>query len=323
MKRSLLQFMTILIILLVQMVSFGQAPDLGTASSFAVFTSTGAFTNVSASTHITGDIGTNVGIFTGFPPGVVLGNIQVANALTAQVADDLAGAYTSLSSVSCGTVLTTTLGNGQLFTPGTYCHGAATTLAGTLTLDGGGNPNALFIIKIGGAFATSTFSNVVLINSASACNVYWQINGQFDLGDYSEFKGTLLVNGAINLLEGSNLEGRVLSIAGAIALSNNLVSFAPDSPEPIIGSTEVCQGQTSVIYSVPAINNASGYVWALPLGASITFGENTNNITVNFSANASSGDIVVYGVNACGNGPESSEFILVWPVSSTSLIYHQ
>jgi hypothetical protein len=56
---------------------------------------------------------------------------------------------------------------------------------GTLTLDGQGNPNALFIFKINGAFSTGTFSNVVLINSASLCNVYWQVGGQFDLGNNS------------------------------------------------------------------------------------------------------------------------------------------
>ena len=54
------------------------APDQGTASSFALFTMIGAFNN-SGLTIINGDIGTNAGVFNGFPPGVVNGNIYVEN----------------------------------------------------------------------------------------------------------------------------------------------------------------------------------------------------------------------------------------------------
>ena len=35
----------------------------------------------------------------------------------------------------------------------------------------------------------------------------------------------------------------------------------------ISGTTTVCQGQAGVIYSVPAIANATGYNWTLPAGA--------------------------------------------------------
>ena len=68
--------------------SFGQAPPLGSASSFAVFTAAGAFSNDGA-TVVTGDIGTNVGAFTGFPPGVVNGSIHVADPVSAQAAADV------------------------------------------------------------------------------------------------------------------------------------------------------------------------------------------------------------------------------------------
>lgn len=322
MRRYLWHLISLSVILLMQYGSNGQAPNLGLASDFAAFTVAGAFTNVGASTTITGDIGTNVGIFTGFPPGTIDGSIQVANAISGQVATDVTNAYGSLSALSCDFVLTTTLGSGQVLTPGVYCHGAATSLNGQLTLDGQGDPNALFIIKIGGALSSSTFSSVLLVNDASACNVYWHINGQFDLADYSDFKGTLLVNGAINLMVGSTLEGRALSIAGAISLTNTIINFLPFPAGSISGDAEVCQGQTGVVYSVPIIINATSYVWTLPVGASISSGENTNSITVSYSPTASSGNISVYGINACGNGTESVKYILTWPVTSTSLIYH-
>jgi len=131
-------------------------------------------------------------------------------------------AYDQLSAIPCGTTLLLPLAN-QTLSPGVYCYAAAATLDGELTLNGQGNPNALFIIKIGGAFQAVSGSNVKLINSASPNNVYWQINGQFDLGNSAVFRGTIVVNGAINLLEGSTLFGRGLTKAGAINLNNNIV----------------------------------------------------------------------------------------------------
>ena len=79
----------------------------------------------------------------------------------------------------------------------------------------------------------------------------------------------------------------------------------------ITGATSVCQGQTGVTYSVPAIANATGYVWTLPSGATIASGNNTNAITVNYSTTASSGNISVYGANSCGNGTGSPNFAVI------------
>lgn len=76
----------------------------------------------------------------------------------------------------------------------------------------------------------------------------------------------------------------------------------------ITGTATVCQGQTGVVFSVPAIANATGYVWNLPTGASITAGANTNSITVNFSTTASSGVVTVRGNNACGVGTLSANY---------------
>ena len=325
--KSKLQFIFIVIVVTLlsfsPKINFGQAPDLGTASGFALFTAAGAFDNLGASS-VTGDIGSNSYSVTGFPPGVVTGTIHnPPDAALAQAAIDVNTAYTYLSTLG-GSVIGVLLGNGQVLTPGVYNTGAASTLNGNLTLDGQGDPDALFIIRIGGAFATSSSSNVILINSASLCNVYWQIGGQFDLGDGSVFAGTIVVDGAINLLEASSLHGRALSRAGAISSHNNMVNFLPAAAGIITGTAIVCQGQTGVNYFVPLITDATGYVWTLPFGATITAGANTNSITVDFSSAASSGNITVYGTNACGNGIVSPDYALtVSPLPLTSLIYHQ
>ncbi len=204
------------ILLLLQSFSFGQtAPNLGTTSGFALFTAAGAFNVTGSSTVVTGDVGTNNGAFNGFAPGTLTGTKHVADPTSTLAATDVATAYSDLN--QGGSVIGVGLG-GQTLTQGVYQTGAASTLNGNITLDGGGNSNALFIIRIGGALSVSASSTVTLINSASLCNVYWQIDGKFDLEDGAIFEGTLIATGAINLLGSSTLLGRGLSTAGAISL---------------------------------------------------------------------------------------------------------
>lgn len=203
---------------------YSQTINLRSAAYFTLFTSSGAFDNYD-STYVKGNIGTNVGVISGFPPGIKTGTAHAANSTTAQAALDLDTTFTEMSALSCGSTINVSMGGGQTLIPGIYCTTAASSLSGDLTLDAQGDPNAIFIIKTGGALTTSTFSRVLLVNSAYICNVYWQINGAFTLGDSSLFQGNLLASGAISLLSGSALFGRGLSKGGAIDLHGNLVEL--------------------------------------------------------------------------------------------------
>jgi hypothetical protein len=321
MKKQLLTIITVFTLFLLPTANFGQAPDLGVSAPFALFTASGALGNSGFST-ITGDIGSNSASVTGFPPGTISGTIfNPPNALLAQAATDVDNAYSYLAGMTCDAVIVTTL-EGQVLTSGVYCTGAAASLNGDITLDGEGNPNALFIIQIGGALTIGSFSTVTLINAASLCNVYWQIGGQFDLGANSVFRGTALVDGAIYLLEASSLLGRALSRAGEISLNNNIVRFSPDAAGAITGTVTVCQGQTAEMYSVPEIAEAESYSWTLPAGATGT--STTNSISVNYGTSATSGDISVTGYNSCGgDGIASVLSITVNPLPITSTIYHE
>ncbi|MEI6408671.1 MAG: ice-binding family protein [Bacteroidota bacterium] len=268
MKNNLLSYVLIgFALLCAPITNFGQAPDLGAASSFALFTAAGAFNNI-GTTVVSGNIGTNVGAFTGFPPGVVIGQIHVADAISAQAATDVANAYGYLSSLTCGLVLGTTLGNGQVLTPNIYCLGAASNINGNLILDGLGNPNAIFIFQIDGALSTSTFATVSLINSAQLCNVYWQINGAFNLGDNSVFRGTVVAGGALNFGIGATLIGRGLTTAGAISTITNVVTLTFCAP------TIVCLAEVDVscLSQVPAPNTNAVAVTVSCVGPySVTF----------------------------------------------------
>jgi hypothetical protein len=88
------------------------------------------------------------------------------------------------------------------------------------------------------------------------------------------------------------------------------VNLMPAAAGTIIGPNTLCQGVTGIGYTVPAITDATGYMWSLPAGATIVSGANTNSIVVDFSMFAVSGNITVYGTNNCGNGTVSPSFVL-------------
>lgn len=176
-------------------------------------------------TVINGDIGTNAGAFNGFPPGVVNGSIHVADAAAMQAATAVQAAYAYMSGITYATEEAVYGGVPPVtLLPGSYFVKEATTLAGTLILDGG-DPNATFFLMVNGALTTGANSRVVVQNGASASNAYWQIRGLATLGQNSVMRGTLLVDGAINLVTGALLEGRGLSQAGGISPTSGTVSL--------------------------------------------------------------------------------------------------
>lgn len=81
------------------------------------------------------------------------------------------------------------------------------------------------------------------------------------------------------------------------------------APGPISGNAEVCRGSSGEIYSIDPVANATGYVWSVPDGVMIVNGQNTNVITVDFSANADSGLIQVSASNPCGQGPSGALYV--------------
>ena len=119
--------------------------------------------------------------------------------------------------------------NGQTFTPGVYHTAAAFALTGTLTLDGQGDPNALFIFQVDAALNTAASSHVVLINGAQASHVYWQVNGAAGTGASATFAGTIMAAGAITLGAGTQLIGRALAY-GTITLADNTIRFTTALP---------------------------------------------------------------------------------------------
>lgn len=83
------------------------------------------------------------------------------------------------------------------------------------------------------------------------------------------------------------------------------VNSIPGAAGTISGPTQVQPGQSGIICSVTPVAGATGYVWTLPAGVSISSGAGTNIITLVFSNAATGGPVTVRGTNSCGEGPVS------------------
>lgn len=229
MKTKLLNSLTAATLLLMPTINFGQAPTLGSTANFALFTTVGEVKNVGISyiTHITGNCGSNSGPVNGF--GNVDGVIgHTGDAISMQAETDLLVANGQLdatiqTNVPPGISLGAP-GVGQTLFGGVHeMTNASLSLDGNLNLDAQNDPNKVFIFKLHGTFASSANAKVRLMNGALACNVFWKIDGQVDMATGTSMKGTIICTAAINMGVLDTLEGRALSIGGAITVSNTLV----------------------------------------------------------------------------------------------------
>ena len=224
MKTNLLSLITAIILLLLPIINFGQAPDLGTAADFVLFSTDGAVSNTGIS-QLTGNIGTNNGSSTAF--GNVNGVMHDNDGASAQCAADLLIAYNQLNSTVPTFFPAPLLGNGATLNAGVYSISGEATLNLGLTLDAQGDPNAVFIFQIQGAFSTSAASKIHLINGALACNVFWKVEGLVSMASGTTMRGTVIANNAAIIMNtGDTLEGRALTTAGAITI-DGVLAYTP------------------------------------------------------------------------------------------------
>ena len=195
---------------------------LGTASSFAVLAGAG-ITNTGPTT-VNGDVGTfPTTTITGAGSLTINGTNHAGDGVTQQAQTDLVTAYNNAAAQGPTNPIVADLG-GQSLSPGVYNSASSIGLTGALTLNGGGDPNAIFVFQAGSALTTASASSVVLINGARACNVFWQIGSSATLGTGSTFRGTVIALQSITVTTGVTVEGRVLARNGAVTLDTDTIS---------------------------------------------------------------------------------------------------
>ncbi len=123
---------------------------LGSAQGFAVLAGS-TVTNTGSATIITGDVGVWPGsAITGFPPGTVVGTIRANDTVAQQAQSDLTVAYNTLAGMALTDTMTDIDLGGLTLGPGVYRFATAAVMSSSgLTLDGEGDPNALFVFQVG------------------------------------------------------------------------------------------------------------------------------------------------------------------------------
>jgi hypothetical protein len=255
--------------------AYAQAPNLGVLGTFAVLggstvTNTGP-TVLSGTATNPGNVGLSPGsAVTGFPPGILTGpgaTIHISDAIAIQAQIDLTNAYNTLAGRPTTANLTGQNLGGLTLTPGVYSFSSSAQLTGTLTLNGLGNPNSIFIFNIGGPLTTASASVVALINGAQGGNVFWRVGSSATLGTTTSFAGDILANTSITLNTGARINcGAAWASTGAVTLDTNTIALCnlivgPDGDGTGgTGGTGVTLGPTGVpLFTslLPSTANAS------------------------------------------------------------------
>lgn len=186
-------------------------------------------TNTGA-TLVTGDLGLSPGSsVTGFfpidgGPGNITGTYHITDVAAANAQIAATAQYLFLAGMASTATVSGDIG-GQTLAPGVYT--AATSLAVTsadLTLDGGGDVNAVFVFQIGSTLTIANGRQIVLIGGAQAKNIYWQVGSSATLGTTSVFNGTIVALASVTATTGAVVNGRLIARTGAVTLDTNAVT---------------------------------------------------------------------------------------------------
>lgn len=97
-------------------------------------------------------------------------------------------------------------------------------MAGTLTLDASGDPDAQFIFQIGTSISTGIGSDIVLINGAKACNVFFCVGSSAILAATNTLNGVFIAHDGITVGTGTSDVGGLFALNGAVTLLTNAIT---------------------------------------------------------------------------------------------------
>jgi hypothetical protein len=195
----------------------------------------------------------------GFPPGILLppGVKHLADAPAQQAKSDLVTAYND----AAGRPVTANLAAnlvGLTLVPGVYKASTSLGLSGTVTLNGQGNQNSVFIFQVPTTLITSSASHVLVLNGAQACHVYWQVGSSATLGTASDFKGTIMALTSISVQTGATVQGRALARNGQVSLDSNVFSLPACTSTPTSTATTKAPTPRTTAPTAPGGGSATG-----------------------------------------------------------------
>ncbi|HQS31192.1 ice-binding family protein [Polaromonas sp.] len=181
----------------------------------------------------------------GATSGAIKSDLMAAYlSITPPAGPPAAGSLGGATPIPAGTTLGAPTGSAQVqgdnyFVPGVYQSLTSIMVTGDLTLDGLGDPNAVFIFQssstVGAAAGTpgpGPHTRILLINGAKASNVFWQAGSSATLGTAAEWQGNILAAADITMVTGATSCGRLFAGAftsGAFVFDSNVVSV-PGNP---------------------------------------------------------------------------------------------
>lgn len=158
--------------------------------------------------------------------------------------------------------------------------------------------------------ANSTGVQYTIPTVPGATGYTWRVTGGLELVGQSG--NTAIVN--VGSTSGV-LSVQVDNNCGFTSESLNITPAPfPDDAGPISGTIRMCPEQSGMKYFIDPIKNAEKYLWQLPDGATITAGDATASITVDFTT--TDGLISVTPQNGCGDGGSSEISVVFDPLPS-------
>ena len=233
--------------------------------SFAVISGQ-SLTNTGPTT-VVGNIALSPGTsYTGSGSVTQTGSTFVADAVAGRIQNSLTSLYNVLEGrpTSIGGNLTGQDLGGLTLSAGVYNFDTTAGLAAgqILTLDGGGNPNAVFIFNIGSTLTAGTGSSVVLQNGAQGGNVFYRIGSSATLDTTADLKGQIVALTSVTLNTSATLNcGAAFARNGSVTLDTNTIqvcSLASTGFDTVIGSTPLTENQTSAAVALSDFVTAGG-----------------------------------------------------------------
>jgi hypothetical protein len=249
----------------------GLAPSgiaLGSAGTFGMFGGSAGMTNQGTLTIINGDIGTiatgttsvtgfhdtegDIFTETGSNIGGVNGTIYTCThsttgptsagvnaaycSIATQARLDAQTAYLALAGMPSTGVLAGNLA-GTTIAPGVYTNSSSVLIqGGDLTLDAGGDANAVFVFQIGstltvGGPGAAFPQSIILSGNAQPKNVFWQVGtaATINAGGGGTMVGTIISQAGVTFSTAGNvalvtLNGRALSLGASVTMVNTVVN---------------------------------------------------------------------------------------------------